>query len=76
MAVTEIVKKHVASMALENGTDDYGNMKYVTQSFGTLSKDGWDADKIMNIKDGVAPILSKTVGYVQSVTTAELIRQS
>lgn len=76
MAVTEIVKKHVASMALENGTDDYGNMKYVTQSFGTLAKDGWDAEKILNIKDGLAPIFSKTVGYVQSVTTTELSRQS
>lgn len=76
MAVAETVKKRTASMALENGIDDEGNYKYVNQSFGTLSKDGWDADKIMNIKDGVAPILSKTVGYVQAVTTSELVRQS
>lgn len=75
MAVTESVKKRAATLQLENGIDDYGNYKYVGQSMGTLAKDGWDADKIMNIKDGVAPILSKTVGYVQSVTTTELTRE-
>lgn len=75
MAVLETVKKHTATLQLENGTDDYGNVKYVSQSFGTLAKDGWDAEKILNIKDGLAPIFSKTVGYVQSVTTTELSRQ-
>lgn len=75
MAVVETVKKHVASMALENGTDSEGNITYVNQSFGTLSKDGWDAEKIMNIREGVGPILGKTIGYVQAVTTTQLSRQ-
>lgn len=76
MAVVETVRKRTATMSLEAGTDAEGNIKYVNQSFGTLARDSWDAEKLLNIKDGVAPILSKTVGYVQAVTTAELARQN
>lgn len=74
MAVTETVKKRAVTLQLENGIDDEGNYRYVAQSLGTLSKDSWDADKIMNIKDGIAPLFSKTVGYLQSVTTSQLTR--
>lgn len=71
---TQNMKKVAATLQLESGIDDYGNTKYVSQSFGTLAKDGFDGDKLLNIKDGLAPILSKTVGYVQAVETFELSR--
>ena len=74
MATTEIVKKRAAVAMLENGTDDEGNMKYVSQSFGTLSKDRWDGDKLLNIKDALAPCLANTIGYVQTTVTSEMTR--
>ena len=73
---TQTMKKVSATMQLENGMDDYGNIKYVSQSFGTLASDGFDGDKLLNIKDKVAPILSKTVGSVHAVETFELSRSS
>lgn len=73
---TQTMKKVAATMQLENGRDDYGNMKYVSQSFGTLASDGFDGDKLLNIKDGLAPIFSKTVGSVQAVETFEVSRSS
>lgn len=76
MATTETVKKRAVTLALENGTDSQGNMKYVNQSLGSLSKDRWDGDKVMNIKDALAPCLSKTVGYVQTVVTSDMTRSS
>lgn len=76
MATTETLKKVVATAMLENGTDESGNMKYVSQSFGTLAKDSWDGDKLLNIKDALAPCLSKTIGYVTSTKTSELTRSS
>lgn len=76
MAVVETVRKRAVTLQLENGMDDEGNYRYVSQSLGGLSKDNWDADKIMNIKDGIAPLFSKTVGFVQTVTTSELARQN
>ena len=76
MATTETVKKRAGTLGLEAGTDAEGNIKYVNQSFGTLSKDRWDGDKVLNIKDALAPCLSKTVGYVQTVVTSEMTRSS
>lgn len=73
---TQTMKKVAATLQLENGIDDYGNVKYVSQSFGTLAKDGFDGDKLLAIKNGLAPILSKTVGYVQAVETFEISSSS
>lgn len=68
----QIMKKVAVTLQLENGMDAEGNMQYVSQSLGTLAKDEFDGDKILNIKNGIAPILSNTVGYVQAVETFEL----
>lgn len=76
MATTETLKKVTATAMLENGTDEEGNMKYVSQSFGTLAKDRWDGDKLLNIKDALAPCLAPTIGYVTSTKTSELTRSS
>lgn len=76
MATIETLKKVTATAMLENGTDDAGNMKYVSLSFGGLSKDKWDSDKLMNIKDALAPCLSKTIGSVQNTKTSEMTRSS
>ncbi len=76
MATTETVTKRAVTLRLEAGTDAEGNIKYVNQSIGTLSKDRWDGDKVMNIKDAMAPCLSKTVGAVQTVVTSDMTRSS
>lgn len=76
MATTETMKKIAAVARLEDGIDSQGNMQYVNQTFGTLAKDGWDGDKLMNIKDALAPCLSKTIGYIQTTKTSELTRSS
>lgn len=72
----QVMKKVAATLQLENGTDSSGNIIYVSQSLGTLAKDGFDGDKLLNIKDGLAPIFSKTVSSVQAVETFELSRSS
>lgn len=75
---TSRLKKLTARLGLENGTDDAGNMKYVTQSLGDLNEEYYrtntaDAiDKIYAIRAAIAPTLSKTVGYLETVQTSEI----
>ncbi len=74
MAVSTI-KTVSVSVKLENGHDSEGNMKYVSTSLGTVSKDNFDDDKALAIVELLKPCLAKTVGstekHVTSVITAE-----
>ncbi len=76
MAVVETVKKRSANCQLEDGIDSSGNMKYVSLSFGALAKDAWDADKLFNIKNALAPCLSKTIGSVETTVTSAIAQQT
>lgn len=71
MALEEIATR-TARVALENGTDSEGNMKYVNQSITGISKSGWDADKFLNIVGALGPCLSKTIGNAQTVVTSNI----
>lgn len=77
MATSSIVKI-TGRVKLENGTDAEGNIKYVNQSLGDLSEAYFATNptdavtKLWNIKTTLAPILSKTVGYLETVTTSEI----
>ncbi len=66
------LKKVSVKLKLENGTDDAGNMKYVSLSLGSLSKDNFDADKALAVKAVLAPCLSKTVGSVEMTQVSEI----
>lgn len=68
MAV-ETVKKRTANVQIENGYDAEGNMRYSSVSLGTLSKDRWDADKILAISSALAPVLSQTVDRTEGTST-------
>lgn len=75
---TSTIAKITGRVRLENGTDDYGNMKYVNQSLGDLNEAYFatnNADaitKLWNIKATLAPILSKTTAYLETVTTSTI----
>ena len=77
MAVSSLTKI-TARLRLENGTDETGNMKYVNQSLGDLNETYYAEntaaaqEKILNIKNAIAPTLSKTVGYTETVATSTL----
>lgn len=66
------LKKVSVRLKLENGTDDYGNPKYVNLSLGSLSRDNFDADKALAVKAVLAPCLSKTVGIVEMTQVSEI----
>lgn len=68
---TETLKSRTARMALENGTDSQGDVVLVNLSMPNMSKSAsdWNADKLLNIVDALAPCLSKTVNTVESVAT-------
>lgn len=68
----EMVTQVSVNLKLENGTDTEGNMKYVSLSLGSLSKDRFDADKVLAIKRLLAPCLSKTVRSVEKVTISTI----
>lgn len=77
MAVSTI-SSLTARLRLENGTDDAGNTVYVSQSLGNLNETYYaehtaDAQNaILAIKNGIAPTLSKAVGYTETVVTSQL----
>lgn len=72
-AITEEVETEVVRMKLNNGQDTQGNIKTVNQNIGSLNPNAWDAQKIMNIVEGLIPCLSKSVNSVQHVRTTTLI---
>ena len=66
------VKKVSVNVKLENGTDTSGNIKTVSLSLGTLSKDNFDADKALAVVSLLAPCLNKTVNAVEKVEVSTL----
>ena len=69
---TETLKKVAVNIILENGTDSEGNLKLVSLSLGTLSKDSFDADKALGIVRVLGPCLSKTINSVVKVQTSTI----
>lgn len=75
---TVTLEKVTGRLRLENGYDDYGNVKYVNQSLGDLSETYFAsnpseaATKLLAIKSTLAPCLSKTIGYLEVIETSEI----
>ena len=72
MAVTTTLDKIAVRMNLNNGTDSQGNVKTVSQNLGSLNPTNYDAQKVMNIVNGLVPCLTKSVYSVQEVRTSTL----
>ena len=73
MAVTTTLDKIAVRMNLNNGTDpSTGQIKTVSQNLGTLNPETYDAQKVMNIVEGLVPCLTKSVYSVQEVRTSTL----
>ena len=76
---TSTIKKVTARVRLENGTDDYGNYKYVNQSLGDLNEAYFTSNEtaavnaLYAIRTTLAPCLNKTIGYLETVTTSEIM---
>lgn len=66
------LKKVSVNVRLENGTDDDGNMKYVSISLGKLSVSNFNADQALAIVTLLAPCLNKTVGLVEKTEVSTL----
>lgn len=69
---TETLKKVVCNVMVENGTDAEGNIKLVSFSLGSLSKDNFDADKALAIVTALRPCLSKTVNSTNKIETSTI----
>jgi len=75
---TSTLKKITGRVRLENGIDDAGNYKYVNQSLGDLSEEYFATNQaaaataLYAIRTTLAPILSKTIGYLETVATSEI----
>ena len=69
---TAMLKKVSVNVKLDNGTDSEGNIKTVSVSLGSLSKDNFDADKALAIVSQLGPCLSKTVEAVEKVEVSTL----
>lgn len=78
---TANLAKVTARVRLENGVDDAGNYKYVNQSLGDLNEEYYATNQaaaitaLWNIKTTLAPCLSKTIGYLETVATSEIINE-
>ena len=68
----ESIKKLSVTVRLENGRDTSGNMRYVGISLGSLSKDGFDADKALAVVELLKPCLNKSVGYTEKTAVSTL----
>ena len=68
----ETLKKVVCNVRLENGTDASGNLKFMSTSLGTLSKDSWDPDKALAIVSALGPCLSKTINSTEKIQTSTI----
>ena len=73
MAFTALRKISV-NIQLNNGTDTYGQDRYVSISLGNLSEENYDADKVYSVIEALAPCLSKTVSSVNEVRVSTLNR--
>lgn len=72
MAVVDLTLKHSCSINLNNGTLD-GKVVTVSVGLGTLDKDDWDAQKVMNIIDALEPCLSKQIYEVKHTVVSRLM---
>ena len=72
MAVTVTLDKVAVKMNLNNGTDSQGKVKTVSQNLGSLNPTNYDAQKVMNIVEGLVPCLTKSVYSVQEVRNSTL----
>ncbi|MBQ3395596.1 MAG: hypothetical protein IJG34_03605 [Synergistaceae bacterium] len=73
MAVTSTLDKIAVRMNLNNGTDSQtGKVKTVSQNLGSLNPTNYDAQKVMNIVEGIGTCLTKSVVSVQEVRTSTL----
>lgn len=68
---TERMTKRTARVALNNGQDASGNVKYVYDNVSGLSKTAaaWDADKYLAIIGALEPCLNKTLEAAETVAT-------
>ena len=71
MAVSTVSRVSV-SLKLENGRDAKGMMTYVSTSLGSLSKDNFDADKVLAIVELLEPCLSKDIGSIEKTETSTI----
>ena len=72
MAITSNIKKVVITMKLENGNTSTGAIKTVGVALGSLNKDTYDAQKVMNIIGLLAPMFAKSLYTTQKTETSEL----
>lgn len=72
MAVITTLDKIAVKMNLNNGTDSQGKVKTVSQNLGSLNPETYDAQKVMNIVEGLMPCFTKAVRSVQEVRTSTL----
>ena len=72
MAVNTTLDKIAVKMNLNNGTDSQGKVKTVSQNLGSLNPTNYDAQKVMNIVEGLVPCLTKSIYSVQEVRTSTL----
>ena len=75
---TSTLKTLTARLKLENGTDADGNTKYVNLSMGDLNETYYAENTeaaltaLWAIRSTLSPILSKTVGKMETVATSEI----
>lgn len=78
MAVDATPRKVSVSMLLNNGLDEGGNVKTVTQSLPTISMAGYTGDlansrqKVVNVITAFEDLLSKSVYDIREVQTYSL----
>ena len=67
-----ILKNIRVNINLNNGTDNYGNLRTVSVTLGKINKDNFDEDKVRAIVYALEPCLSKTVNSVDKVEVYNL----
>ena len=69
---TVTLQKVSVNIKLDNGTDDEGRQRTVSISLGALSKDNFDADKALAVKEALEPCLDKEVYSVEKVEVSTI----
>ena len=66
------LKKVSVNIKLDNGMDSEGNIRTVTVSLGSLSKDNFNADKALAVITALEPCLNKEVNTVEKVEVSTI----
>ena len=66
------LKKVSVNIKLDNGMDSEGNIRTVTISLGSLSKDNFNADKALAVITALEPCLNKEVNTVEKVEVSTI----